>query len=101
MHERRISNQLAPIAWRNMPERASIIGTHRDTAIAKLGKRYSGFDLNGLQPGPRQHKRARAYMMLFVLEQVASVFSSEFGAPDIEVGLDILADEILEFCASA
>jgi len=100
MHERRISNQLFPMAFRSMPERASSIGVHRDTAIAKLGKRYPGFDLNGLQPGPRERKRAQAYMMLFSLEQVAYVFSSEYGAPDIEVGLDILADKILAFCVS-
>lgn len=100
MHERRISNQLFPIAFRSMPERASIIGIHRDAAISKLGTRYSGFDLDGLQPGPREHKRAQAYMMLFVLEQVASVFSSEYGAPDIEVGIDILVDKLLTFCAT-
>jgi len=100
MHERRISIQLFPVAFRSMPERASIVGVHRDSAIGKLGKRYPGFDLDGLQPGPRERKRAECYIMLFMLEQVAVVFSSEFGAPDIEVGLDILADKLLAFCAS-
>src|SRR3546814_399130 len=71
MDERHPSMRLFPIAFRNMPDRASVVVDHRENAIAKLGARYSGFSLAGIKGIARERKRATIYMMLFKIEQVA------------------------------
>lgn len=97
MNERHSSMHLFPVAFIHMPERQNVVVKHRETAIKHLGDRYRAFNLEGLAGISREQKRARIYMMLFKIEQVCYTFSTLEGTPDIGVGLDMLADEMLEF----
>src|SRR3546814_18708516 len=101
MDERQPSMRLFPIAFRNMPDRASVVVDHRENAIAKLGARYSGFSLAGIKGIARERKRATIYMMLFKIEQVAYTFSIDPGTPDISVGLDVLTEDLMRFSEGA
>ncbi len=98
LHERHSSLLLFPIALRDSPEGAQMVGTHREVAIEKLGKTYPGFNLSGLSGEQRKRKHARIYLMLFQMERICDTFSIYPGSPDIDVGLDLVAQQLVEFC---
>lgn len=99
MHKRHPSQMhLFPLAFIYMPDQRSIVVSYREKAIEQLGRRHPGFDLEGLTGIDRERKRTRIYMMLFEIEQVAYTFSETVGTPEISIGLDVLAEELLAFC---
>jgi AcrR family transcriptional regulator len=70
---------------------------HRDNAIAILGARFPGFDLEALERGARETRRAKCYMMIFLIEEMSIAFSSSPTAPAIRTGIDLLARILLHF----
>lgn len=89
---------LFSILFMQLPDRKQFVSNHREKAIAVLGDRFPGFCLTGLRGRKREEKRVRCYLMLFQLEHSAINFSLVPDMPDIEVGLDVLADDLLHFC---
>lgn len=70
---------------------------HRDNAIAILGTRFPGFDLEALERAAREVRRAKCYMMIFLIEEMSIAFSSSPTAPAIRTGIDLLARTLLHF----
>jgi len=91
---------LLPIAFMLIPEVAKIITDHREQAIAILGEQIAGFSLAKLTKVEKQTKRVRIYLFIFQLEQVAGNFSVAPGSPEIELGLDALAQQLLDLCTA-
>lgn len=90
---------LFSIAFTLMPDNEILIKDHRESAIQILGKRYNGFSLEGLSQENRAKKHAEIYLLLFQIEQVVNNFSTGPNTPDIDIGLEILADRLLDFCS--
>ena len=97
MMSRGPSLYLHTLYLRRVPQDSVLVSGHRETAMAKLGKVYPGFDLSGLAGAARERKRVEIYLMLFQIEQVVLTFSSVDGSPEIGLGLDIVAERLLEF----
>lgn len=88
---------LFSFAFDGETERSPVSIGHRDQAIKLLGERFASFDIETGDPSTRQLRRARVFAIIMMIEQVAMVFSTGEGTPDIEAGLDILADELHAF----
>lgn len=89
---------LFSIAIMLMPDRQNIASNHREQAIAILGERFEGFSLAKLKGEKRERKRVQCYLMLFQLEHSCSNFSVFAEMPDINIGLEVLADKLLDYC---
>ncbi len=89
---------LFSILFMQLPDRKHFVSNHREKAIAVLGERFPGFCLTGMRGKQREKKRVRCYLMLFELEHAAINFSLVPDMPDIEIGLDVLAEQLLHFC---
>lgn len=93
--ERRGSMELFPRVFDQAG--GEVVVKHRDRAIAILGERFPAFNLKRLSKKQAERRRALAYILLFELEQVVFTFSTNVGAPNIDLGLDILAERLLAF----
>lgn len=80
------------------PDRKHFVSNHRETAIEILGNRFKGFSLKGLRGRRREVKRTKCYLMLFQLEQAAINFSIVPNIPPIDIGLEVLAEQLFHFC---
>lgn len=89
---------LFSVLFMQLPDKKHFVSNHRETAISILGKRFNGFSLGGLRGKRREVKRTKCYLMLFQLEHATINFSIVPNMPDIDIGLDVLADEFLQFC---
>lgn len=99
MIRRSPSMHLFAMYFRRVPQDNVLVVAHRESAIAKLGKVYPGFDLSALAGDARERKRVGIYLMLFQIEQVVLTFAEAEGSPDIALGLDILAERLMEFAS--
>lgn len=97
MTRRGAALHLFAMYFRRVPQDILLVVKHRENAIAKLGQVYPGFDLSGLSGPEHERKRIGIYLMLFQIEQVVLGFSAAQGAPDMALGLDFLAERLLEF----
>lgn len=97
MMRRGASLHLFAMYFRRVPQDILLVVKHRESAIAKLGQVYPGFDLSALSGEAHERKRIAIYLMLFQIEQVVLSFSEAQGSPDVALGLDILAERLLEF----
>lgn len=97
MDERRGSLSLFNASRALVPEIRGDVTGHRDTAIAALGARFKGFDLDALDRPSRAVQRVKCYLMLFMIEESAVTFSTAPGTPDLAIGQDMLADALLAF----
>ncbi len=97
MDERRGSLTLFSVAFNLVSELESSVDRHREAAIAKLGSRFTGFDLDALDRTARNFQRVKCYMMIFLIEGVAVTFSSAPSAPSLESGVDVLAAILFHF----
>jgi AcrR family transcriptional regulator len=73
------------------------IEQHRDHAIAILGRRFAGFDLDALSGAARERQRVKCYMMIFLIEGVSVHFFEKPGSPNLPMGLDFVAQALLHF----
>lgn len=92
---RRKSMDLFPLLLGNTNQ--DVVVLHRDEAIACLGRRFAAFRLEGLAPAAAARRRAIAHMLLYQIEQTVLYFSASEHAPDIDLGLDLLTDQIQAF----
>ena len=97
MMRRGPSLHLHALYLRRVPEDSVLVLAHREGAIAKLGQVYPGFNLSALSGEARERKRVEIYLMLLQIEQAALTFGEAAGTPDLALGLDILAERLLEF----
>jgi AcrR family transcriptional regulator len=74
--------------------------SHREHAIAILGRRFPSFDLSEGPEDQREARRARCYMIIFLIECVSIGFSGTDQAPPLAVGAEVLAEIIVRFLES-
>ncbi|MEW9855435.1 hypothetical protein [Novosphingobium sp. M1R2S20] len=70
---------------------------HRDGIIPKLGARFAGFDLPALGRDDREIQRAECYMMIFIIEGVATNCHEKSARPNLKIGIDLTARMLLHF----
>ncbi|WP_317932577.1 TetR/AcrR family transcriptional regulator [Halioxenophilus sp. WMMB6] len=87
---------LFSILFMQLPDRKDFVSNHRERVIEILGERFPGFSLKGLKGKSRERKRIKCYLMLFELEHAVINFSIVPGMPDIDIALDLLAEELLQ-----
>jgi AcrR family transcriptional regulator len=81
------------------PDSIASIEQHRDKAIAILGCRFAGFDLEALAGPTRERQRVKCYMMIFLIEGVSVHFFEKPGSPSLPTGLDLVAKALQHFIA--
>jgi AcrR family transcriptional regulator len=91
------SLNLFAVAFDLSSELKANVGRHRDSAIALLGRRFKGFDLDALDREARAAQNVKCYMMLFLVESAAITFSGSPSAPSMDLGGDQLAATLLHF----
>lgn len=95
--QRRNSLNLFAAAGAIDSDQMVIVGQHRDNIISILGRRFPGFDVEGVCPELREIRRAGCYLMIFLIEGVSVNFSSTPAMPDLKIGIDIVAPKLLAF----
>lgn len=98
--DRRSSLKLFQASFNLVPELNLTVAQHRETAIARLGARFPGFDLDALDRATRDVHRVKCYMMIFLIEDVTTNFSVAPTAPSLDLGLDLLADVVRHFLST-
>jgi AcrR family transcriptional regulator len=99
-HQRSMSRgkdtQLLRAIARLKPEdRQAMLLTQRMRTLSILGRRFEGLRLSGGASPADHRKRVIAHLFVIQLEGVLAYFSATEGAPDVSVGLDVLAEQLV------
>jgi AcrR family transcriptional regulator len=82
------------------PDYMASVEAHRDNIVAVLGGQFAGFDLDALPRSERELRRAKCYLMIFLIEGVSIHFFASEHAPSLALGTDLVAATLLKFIAT-
>jgi AcrR family transcriptional regulator len=97
MDRHRASLNLFALAFDMSAGLKAQVDNHRDAAIAVLGQRFAGFDLDALDRPSREQRRIACYMMLFIIEGATMTFSGTTASPAMDTAAEQLAPMLLHF----